>query len=257
MSSRSENHMVAADQRPPTLQLKGISKTFQATRALDDVSLTVQPGEVHGLLGTNGSGKSTLIKVLAGVHTPAPGGTMHFNGTPVSLPLKPSDFRRLGMSFVHQNLGLVPSMTVLENLRLSSIAVANRWRIDWAAEQRATEEVLGRYDLKIDHWRQVAELSAVNRALLAIVRAFEEIREECEVTGQPGLMLLDEPTPFLPSEGVKKLFSLMRQIADHGSSVIFISHDIDEVMDITDKERHTRHHDRDDHWAHPDAQTPA
>ncbi len=234
MSSRSQTSTVAARERPPTLQLKGISKSFQATRALDDVSLTVQPGEVHGLLGTNGSGKSTLIKVLAGVHTPEPGGTMHFNGAPVGLPLKPSDFRRLGMSFVHQNLGLVPSMTVLENLRLSSIAVANRWRIDWAAEERATQSVLDRYGLEIDHRRQVAELSAVNRALLAIVRAFEEIREECEVTQQPGLVLLDEPTPFLPSEGVTKLFSLMRQIADHGSSVIFISHDIDEVMDITD-----------------------
>jgi ribose transport system ATP-binding protein len=224
----------APETGPPTLRIENISKSFNGTLALDGVSLTVRPGEVHGLLGMNGSGKSTLIKVLAGVHAPDPGGRMEFNGAPVSLPLKPSDFRRLGMSFVHQNLGLVPSMTVLENLRLSSIAIARRWRIDWAAEQRATEETLERYGLKIEPWRQVAELSAVNRALLAIVRAFEEIRQECERTDRPGLVLLDEPTPFLPSEGVRQLFDLMRKIAATGSSVIFISHDIDEVMDITD-----------------------
>ena len=76
------------------------------------------PGEVHGLLGKNGSGKSTLVKILAGFHAPDEGGTLHFNGEPVGLPLKPGDYRRLGMAFVHQNLGLVPSLTVLENLRL-------------------------------------------------------------------------------------------------------------------------------------------
>lgn len=234
VSASDMNKRAASETRPPTLRLDNISKSFDGTLALDGVSLSVLPGEVHGLLGMNGSGKSTLIKVLAGVHAPDPGGHMQFNGQPISLPLKSSDFRRLGMSFVHQNLGLVPSMTVLENLRLSQIAVSPRWHIDWAAERRATEEILQRYGLEVEHWRQVAELSAVNRALLAIVRAFEEIREECERTGQPGLLLLDEPTPFLPSEGVRQLFELMRQIASTGSSVIFISHDIDEVMEITD-----------------------
>lgn len=219
----------------PTIRLEGISKTFRATRALDDVTLEVRPGEVHGLLGTNGSGKSTLIKILAGYHAPDAGGRLFFNGEEVSLPLAPSDFRRLGMSFVHQNLGLLPSLTVLENLRLKQIAVQPRLRIDWRAEKAAAQAVLDRYGLDIDQWRRVDELDAVNRALLAIVRAFEEIRETCEVTGKPGLVLLDEPTPFLPEEGVKRLFALMREIADSGSSVMFISHDIDEVMEITDR----------------------
>lgn len=220
---------------PPTLELEKISKSFGATRALDDVSMTVKPGEIHGLLGTNGSGKSTLIKVLAGFHAPDPGGSMRFNGQPVSLPLTASDFRRLGMSFVHQSLGLVPSLTVLENLRLSHIAVAGNHHINWRKERAAAQDTLDRYEVDVEQWRRIDELSAVNRALIAIIRAFEEIREESERTGQPGLVLLDEPTPFLPKEGVDRLFQLMRQIADHGSSVTFISHDIDEVMAITDR----------------------
>ncbi len=85
------------------------------------------PGEVHGLLGKNGSGKSTLVKILAGFHAPDPGGELRFHGELVELPLKPGDYRRLGMSFVHQNLGLVPSLTVLENLRLVELTSgANR-----------------------------------------------------------------------------------------------------------------------------------
>ncbi|MCY6383710.1 sugar ABC transporter ATP-binding protein [Hoeflea prorocentri] len=226
---------LAASQTPPTLHLKNISKTFNATRALDQVSFDVMPGEVHGLLGTNGSGKSTMVKILAGFHVPDQGGHMEFNGAEVALPLKPSDFRRLGMSFVHQNLGLVPSLTVLENLRLAQIALAGGMRINWRREKAAARETLERYGVKVEQWRRIDELSVVNRALLAIVRAFEEIREECELTGKPGLVLLDEPTPFLPREDVDKLFDLVRQIADHGSSVIFISHDIEEVMEITDR----------------------
>lgn len=237
--------MIAASENPaptappsrgaPTLRVEGISKTFRATRALDNVALDVRPGEIHGLLGTNGSGKSTLIKILAGYHAPDPGGRMSFNGEEVALPLAASDFRRLGMSFVHQNLGLLPSLTVLENLRLKQIALSPGMHLNWRRERAEGEAILDRYGLHVPHWRRVDELSAVNRALLAIVRAFEEIREGCEATGKPGLVLLDEPTPFLPEEGVERLFKLMREIAASGSSVLFISHDIDEVMEITDR----------------------
>lgn len=226
---------VVSSGTPPTLDLENISKTFRATRALDRVSLSVMPGEIHGLLGTNGSGKSTLIKILAGFHAPDPGGVMRFNGEEVSLPLDASNFRRLGMSFVHQNLGLVPTLTVLENLRISQIALGRNRRINWRKERTAARDTLERYGVEVEQWRRIDELSAVNRALIAITRAFEEIREDCERTGKPGLILLDEPTPFLPKEGVDRLFQLMRRIADHGSSVTFISHDIDEAMEITDR----------------------
>nr|WP_245198783.1 sugar ABC transporter ATP-binding protein [Jiella mangrovi] len=199
------------------------------------VSLDVAAGEVHGLLGKNGSGKSTLVKILAGFHAPDPGSSMEVDGQPVALPLKPGDFRRLGMSFVHQNLGLIPSLTVLENLRLSALTSPGRAWIDWKAERSAAREALETFGLRLDILERVDRLSPVNRALLAIVRAFEDIRSGLEGSGRPGLVLLDEPTPFLPREGVEKLFGLVRSISDRGSSVVFISHDIDEVMAITDR----------------------
>jgi len=219
----------------PVLKLDGIAKTFGGARALAGVSFSVAPREVHGLLGKNGSGKSTLVKILAGFHAPDPGGRLDFNGEAVDLPLKPGDFRRLGMSFVHQNLGLVPSLTVLENLRFAHLTTAKSGFIDWRRERATAREALDRFGLSIDTEERIDRLSPVERALLAIVRAFEEIRVACAATGRPGLVLLDEPTPFLPREGVEKLFGLVRSIAATGSSVIFISHDIDEVMTITDR----------------------
>ena len=224
-----------ADKPLPVLHVTNIAKSFGGAKALAGISFTVMPGEVHGLLGKNGSGKSTLVKILAGFHAPDPGGTLSFNGEHVHLPLKPGDFRRLGMSFVHQNLGLAPSLTVLENLRFAHLTSNERTFINWRDERRQTSEALARFGLTLDPGERVDRLSPVERALLAIVRAFEEIRAECAATGRPGLVLLDEPTPFLPREGVEKLFALMRSIAATGSSVIFISHDIEEVMTITDR----------------------
>lgn len=225
----------AAPLAPPVLRLSDIAKSFGGARALKGVSFDVRAGEVHGLLGKNGSGKSTLVKILAGFHACDPGGSMEFNGESVALPLKPGDFRRLGMSFVHQNLGLVSSLTVLENLRISSLTSLAHSFINWPNERRQAREALARFDLRLDPDERIDRLSAVDRALLAIVRAFEEVRVSSERTGKPGLVLLDEPTPFLPREGVAKLFGLVRSIASHGSSVVFISHDIDEVMTITDR----------------------
>jgi ribose transport system ATP-binding protein len=219
----------------PVLHVTNIAKSFGGAKALAGISFEVFPGEVHGLLGKNGSGKSTLVKILAGFHAPDPGGRLEFNGQTVELPLKAGDFRRLGMSFVHQNLGLAPSLTVLENLRFADLTTKPAPFINWRSERKAAAAALGRFGLTIDPDERVSRLSPVERALLAIVRAFEEIRAECAATGKPGLVLLDEPTPFLPREGVDKLFALMRSIVATGSSVIFISHDIEEVMSITDR----------------------
>ena len=219
---------------PPVLRVEGLSKTFGGARALAGIGFDVRPGEVHGLLGRNGSGKSTLVKILAGFHAPDPGGRLEINGTAVDLPLRAGDFRRHGLAFLHQNLGLVPSLTVLENLRLDSITRGGR-PIGWRAERAAAAAALARYEVAVDPAARIDALAPVDRALVAIVRAVEEIRRAHAVSGRPGLLVLDEPTPFLPRDSVARLFALMRRIVAEGSGVVFISHDIDEVLEITDR----------------------
>ena len=219
--------------QPPALELHGLSKTFGGARALDAVDLVVAPGEVHGLLGQNGSGKSTLIKVLAGYHAPDPGATMRMHGRDVALPLAPGRFRDLGLAFVHQHLGLIPDLTVAENLRLFAFAAETRLRIDWRAEAARAGDAFDRYGLHIDPEAPIRTLSQVQRCMVAIVRAAEEIMGS--EAGGRGVLVLDEPTPFLPRAGVDQLFDLVRKVVAGGASVIFVSHDIDEVLRITDR----------------------
>lgn len=215
----------------PVLRIEGLSKHFGGARALDHVDFTVARGEVHGLLGQNGSGKSTLIKVLSGFHTPDPGARLRVNGAEVTLPIPPGAFRSLGISFVHQHLGLAPSLTVLENLMIGDLAVEDRWRIGWRRETAAARDLFGRYGLAIDPGAPVERLTPVERALLAIVRAFDQLRRS---SAPAPLLILDEPTPFLPASDVERLFTLIRSIVAEGASVVFVSHDIDEVCAITD-----------------------
>ena len=186
------------------LRIENLSKHFGGARALDGVSFGVGPREVHGLLGQNGSGKSTLIKVLAGFHEPDPGARLWVGGTEVALPIPPGGFRALGISFVHQHLGLIPSLTVLENLLIGDFATEDRWRIGWKAEGRRARDLFVRYGLAIDPSEPVSRLSPVVRALLAIVRAFDQLREVRTAAGSQGLLVLDEPTPFLPAADVAR-----------------------------------------------------
>jgi ribose transport system ATP-binding protein len=220
-------------EQPLALHLSGLSKTFGGQKALDQVSLEVRQGEVHGLLGQNGSGKSTLIKVLAGFHPPDPGSRLTVCGAEVPLPLAPGAFRHYRMSFVHQHLGLIPSLTVVENLLIGRLADAHAWAINWPAERRRAQERFARYGIDIDPAAAVSTLPPVQRALLAIVRAAGEMSESGGEGN--GLLILDEPTPFLPKQDVQQLFRLMRSIVATGASAIFVSHDVDEVMDITDR----------------------
>ena len=218
---------------PSALAIRHWSKRFGGAVALDDVALDILPGEVHGLLGQNGSGKSTLVKILSGYHTPEPGAELVMNGEGVPLPIPAAASRRLGLSFVHQHLGLVPSLTVLENLRISAIATETRWYVNWRKERQLARETFARFGLDISPQARITDLPQVERALVAIVRAFEEIR--AATGGRSGVLVLDEPTPFLPKAGVDQLFSLLRTIVAKGAAVIFVSHDIDEIKEITDR----------------------
>ena len=216
----------------PRLVVRGLSKSFGGTHALRGVDLAVLPGEVHGLLGENGSGKSTLIKILAGYHAPDTG-ELEIDGEAARLPLVPGEFRRLGMSFVHQDLGLVDSLSVLENLRVADLAASrSRWGIAWGRERRRARETFERYGVHLDPGLPVSSLRPVERALLSIVRALEEIRT---MGAGHGLLVLDEPTVFLPREGIERLFALVREAAARGAAVLFVSHDLDEVREITDR----------------------
>ena len=219
----------------PALEIRDLSKRFGGATALDRVDLTVEQGEVHGLLGQNGSGKSTLIKILSGFHQPEPGGRLAMYGRQVSLPLAPGQFRSLGLAFVHQHLGLIPSLSVLENIRLGDFAANSMWRIDWQHETQRIRDIFSRYELSIDPRARIAELSQVEQCLVAIIRAMEEVRLAQVSHGGHGILVLDEPTPFLPRAGVEKLFDLVRQVVAGGASVVFVSHDVEEILEITDR----------------------
>jgi ribose transport system ATP-binding protein len=229
----SDADTAAACAATSCVALHGLTKTFGGVAALEDVSLDVLPGEIHGLLGENGSGKSTLIKVLAGVHAPD-AGTLQVDGAEVALPLAPGRFQELGFAFVHQDLGLIPSLSVLENLRLPLFARSNRPRLSWRALHAEAAAVLSSYGVEVDTNDRVADLAPVQRSMLAIVRALESIRDGDR--GQHSrLLVLDEPTVYLPQREVDTLFGLVRQVAGAGTGVLFVSHDLDEVLAICDR----------------------
>lgn len=217
----------------PRLAVRGLTKSFGGVHALSRADLSVMPGEIHGLLGKNGSGKSTLIKILSGYHKPDEG-TLEIDGKPVPLPIPLGRSEKIGLAFVHQNLGLLPEATVLENLIAGDHARVGQWFINWKAEAARARRLFEQHHLDLDPWATVGDLSPVKRAQLAIVRAADRIGSHNE-HASPGLLVLDEPTPFLPIEDVRELFAMMRRLREAGVSIIFVSHDIDEVMEITDR----------------------
>jgi hypothetical protein len=134
--------------------------------------------EIHGLLGHNGSGKSTLVKILSGYHAPDPGAELRLHGESLRLPLSLAEQRARGLAFVHQNLGLAPQISVLENMRVVEITTGRRPWVDWRAQRRAAVAALRQFGLPIDPDQPVSTLSPVERALVAIVRAFSGDRRD-------------------------------------------------------------------------------
>jgi ribose transport system ATP-binding protein len=201
---------------------------------LRDVDLDVAQGEIHGLLGHNGSGKSTLIKILSGFHRPEPGATMQYNGQEVPLPLSVGGFRDLGIAFVHQDLGIIESLSVVENLRIGKIATASSPHVSWRQEARSVAQLLAEFEVDANPWAEVVALAPWQRPLLAIIRAVDEMRTAMAADpSRRGLLVLDEPTANLSETGVEQLFAIVRQIASAGHGLLFVSHDLEEVLALT------------------------
>jgi ribose transport system ATP-binding protein len=216
-----------------SVSITGLSKSFNGVPALIDVNLEIRRGEIHGLLGQNGSGKSTLIKALAGFHDPD-SGALSVDGRDIPLPLGAGTPQELGFAFVHQDLGLIPSLSVLENLRLPYFATATIPKLGWRQMHRDAAQVLATYGVELDTHAQVSDLAPVEQSMLAIIRAVDSI---AGVGGNRAgsLLVLDEPTVYLPQREVEMLFRLVRQVAESGTGVLFVSHDLDEVLEICDR----------------------
>jgi ribose transport system ATP-binding protein len=220
------------------LAVSGVQKTFGGVRALKGASLTIRAGEVHGLVGENGSGKSTLIKLLAGFHAPDVPTPIEICGRQVELPLGPGEARSLGVAFVHQELGLINDLTVMENLLIEDFATNAVWAISWRQQRAQALKVLSEFDVDIDPDQLVGDLRPTDRALLAVTRAVARIRaglSSAENPRAPGLLVLDEPTVYLPVHDRQRLFDLMRSVSRTGVAILLVAHDIDEVLSITDR----------------------
>ncbi len=216
--------------RPPIVEAIRFGKTFAGRTVLKGVDLAVHPGEIHALVGQNGSGKSTFIKILAGYHAPDPGALLAVRGQTVDLPLQPDAPARLGLSFVHQDLGLFEDGSVLENLMVGHYQTGRGWRISWARELSRSREILEGFGLAIDPRSRVGQLTEVQRAILAIARALSRLDP-----GGGALLVLDEPTARLPRESVDTFFDAVRGVAARGIGVLFVSHRLDEVLGLTDR----------------------
>ncbi|NQX28196.1 sugar ABC transporter ATP-binding protein [Microbacteriaceae bacterium VKM Ac-2854] len=214
----------------PLLRIRDLTKRFGGLTALDGVDLEIRPGQVHALLGENGSGKSTLIKILSGTYAPEPGATIQVRGASVPVPVPPGYFRRLGISFVHQDLALVPQLSVTENLRLATVVAGRGPFIRWGHERRQAAELFARYGIAIDPAATVDSLTDTQKALVAILRAVAELGDS------RSLLVLDEPTVFLPKEDADLLFRVVKDLVrDGGMSALLVSHDMAEVLEHADR----------------------
>ena len=214
----------------PLLVVERLSKTYPGQVALNNAQLAVRSGEVHAVVGQNGSGKSTLIKLLGGYVKADHGARVLFDGEPIDL-WTPEDNQRRRIRIVHQDLGLVPTLSTIENLGLG-----HGWRtgfgnrILWSDEAERAQQDLLRFGLVPDVRQPVATLSAAERAAIAIVRALRDWRPE-----ERGLLVLDEPTASLNRQEVDALFREVRRVTAAGSGVIFVSHILDEVLELSDR----------------------
>lgn len=205
------------------LEAEGISKFFPGVKALDNVSLRVRPGTVHALMGENGAGKSTLMKCLIGMYRPDKG-TIKIKGEPVQFQ-DTMDALRSGISMIHQELNLVPYMTVAENIWLGREPMKFGF-VDHARLNQKTQELLNRLNIRLKAERMVGELSIASQQMVEIAKA---------VSWDSDIVIMDEPTSALTETEVAHLFTIIRDLREQGKAIIYISHKMDEIFNITDE----------------------
>jgi ribose transport system ATP-binding protein len=205
----------------PLLNVVGAFKRFGATQALNGLDFEVGEGEIHALLGANGAGKSTLIKVLAGVYS-LDRGSIQVLGNEISPAVAPAN-----VAFIHQDLGLVESMSVAENIGLVAGFVRPRRLISWRRTRVQAARVIDLLGQDIDPRAPIAELSAAQKSIVAIARAL--------ALPDTRLLILDEPTASLAEREVERVFESLRALRETGVGMIYVSHRLDEVFRIADR----------------------
>ncbi|MFB7183994.1 sugar ABC transporter ATP-binding protein [Streptomyces sp. NPDC056230] len=214
----------ATDRAAPVLALSDVSKSFGAVRALQDVSLSLRPGEVHALAGENGAGKSTLIKTLAGVHRPD-GGQVLLDGRPVVFH-GPADARAAGIAVIYQEPTLFPDLSIAENIFMGRQPRRGLGRIDHRAVREATEGLMRRLGVDLSPDRPARGLSIADQQIVEIAKA---------LSFDARVLIMDEPTAALTGGETARLFSVVRTLRDQGAAVLFISHRLDEIFELCER----------------------
>lgn len=213
------------DRAVPRLEVRGLSKTFSGVTVLKDARLTLEPGEIHALVGQNGSGKSTLIKLISGVHRADHGGEILVDGVHLGPPVHAGRLHGQGLAFVHQDLGLVPDLSVRENVRVGLNAVGRiTRRVDKPADRAAVRRTFEFLGVAIDPESSVASLTPSERVAVAVARALQD-RE-----AGSGVIVFDESSRAIPHEALPAFYNMVRFVAGQGTSVLFVSHDLKEVL---------------------------
>lgn len=206
------------------MAVRGISKAFKGVQALDNVTLEIAPGEIHCLAGENGSGKSTLIKVLSGVHAPD-SGEIVLGGASVSR-ITPNESIAHGVQVIYQDFSVFPNLTVMENLAFTSELSEKRLFVSWRRMRRVAEKALAKVGVDIDLDTTLDSLSVAQKQLIAIARA---------LMNNAKLLIMDEPTTALTKREVERLFSLVTDLKAQGVAILFVSHKLEEVFEISDR----------------------
>jgi ribose transport system ATP-binding protein len=215
---------MAQNLQVPLLRLSGIGKSFSGTRVLHQIAFEVLPGEVHAVMGENGAGKSTLMKILAGIHLPD-AGSMKLNGQEVKF-LSPSDALKSGISIIHQELNVVPEMSIADNLALGNEPRTRLGLLDRGKVEIQAREKLARVQSNLDPLQSMGSLSIGMQQIVEIARAIAQ---------DSRILILDEPTAALSTSESSQLFELILKMRSNGMGLIYISHRMQEVWELADR----------------------